>query len=80
MADQSQKKAARKAYTKTVNDSKLGSGTRFKVLEKSIKASGAKDPAAVAASVGRKKYGSEKMALLAKRGKKSKLSFKKRYP
>jgi len=48
---------------------KLGSGARFKAVEKSAKASGARNPAAVAAAVGRKKYGAKKMASLAAKGK-----------
>ena len=50
---------------------KLGTGKRFEMLEKSIAAKGkVKDPAAVAAAIGRKKYGAKKMASLAKKGKK----------
>lgn len=47
---------------------KLGSGARFRSLVKSIK--GARDPAAVAASIGRKKYGSKKFARIAAAGRK----------
>jgi hypothetical protein len=49
---------------------KLGSGARFKQVEASAAKSGAKDPAAVAAAVGMKKYGKAKMEALAKAGKK----------
>ena len=48
---------------------KLGSGKRFEAIEKSAAASGADNPAAVAAAAGIKKYGKAKMALLAKKGK-----------
>ena len=48
---------------------KLGSGSRFKKVEAEAKASGARNPAAVAASAGRKKYGEKKMESLSKRGK-----------
>lgn len=48
---------------------KLGSGSRFKAVERSAKASGARDPAAVAAAAGRKKYGAKKMTSLSKKGK-----------
>lgn len=48
----------------------LGQGGRFAAVEASAKASGAKNPAAVAAAVGRKKYGSEKMAKMAAKGRK----------
>lgn len=49
---------------------KLGSGARFKAVEKSAEKSGAKDPGAVAAAVGRKKYGQKKMTALSVKGKK----------
>lgn len=49
---------------------KLGSGARFKAVEKSAAKSGAKNPAAVAAAVGMKKYGKAKMMNMAKAGKK----------
>jgi hypothetical protein len=47
----------------------LGSGKRFAAVEKSAKASGAKNPAAVAAAAGRAKYGQAKMTELAQKGK-----------
>ena len=50
---------------------KLGGGGRFAKLEKSIAARGGmKNPAAVAASIGRKKYGAKKMAAMAAKGRK----------
>lgn len=49
---------------------KLGSGKRFAEIEASAKKSGAKDPAAVAASAGIKKYGAKKMSAMAQKGKK----------
>lgn len=51
-------------------EAKLGSGTRFKNLEKKLKKSGAKNPGAVAATIGREKYGNKKMAELSAKGKK----------
>lgn len=48
---------------------KLGGGGRFAKLEKSLKGK-VKDPAAVAAAVGRKKYGAKKMSKMATAGKK----------
>ena len=48
---------------------KLGSGARFKAVEKAAKKSGASDPAAVAAAAGRKKYGKKKFQKLAAAGK-----------
>ena len=48
----------------------LGTGDRFKAVERSAAAHGAADPAAVAAAVGRKKYGKAGMAALAAAGRK----------
>lgn len=48
---------------------KLGSGKRFKELTRSLKSKGAKDPKALAASIGRKKYGTKKMATMSARGR-----------
>lgn len=48
---------------------KLGSGERFKAIEKKAKASGAENPAAVAAAAGIKKYGQAKMTKMAEAGK-----------
>ena len=52
---------------------KLGSGARFKAVEKAAAKSGAKNPAAVAAAVGMKKYGKEKMAKMAAAGRRRKV-------
>lgn len=49
---------------------KLGTGARFKAVEKSAAASGARDPAAVAAAAGREKYGEKRMAKMAAKGRK----------
>lgn len=49
---------------------KLGSGARFKAVEAKAKASGARNSAAVAASVGIKKYGKKKMEAMAEKGRK----------
>lgn len=66
------RKSARKNYEKVVKKSKPGSGKRFSALEKSIKAEGKseKSAKAIAASIGRKKYGSTKMEKMAARGRK----------
>jgi len=47
----------------------LGSGARFKALTAKLKKQGVDDPKALAASIGRKKYGAAKMAAMAKKGK-----------
>ncbi len=50
---------------------KLGSGERFKALTKKLKAKGASNPKGLAAAIGRKKYGSKKMASMAAKGRRS---------
>lgn len=47
----------------------LGSGERFKEVEAKAKASGARNPGAVAAAAGIKKYGEKKMESMSKAGK-----------
>lgn len=49
---------------------KLGSGARFKAVEKSAAKSGARNPAAVAAAAGMKKWGAKKMGAMAAKGRK----------
>ncbi len=49
---------------------KLGSGARFKALKSKLSAKGAKNPGALAAYIGRKKYGAKKFAKLSAGGKK----------
>lgn len=51
---------------------KLGSGKRFAEVEASARKSGAKNPAAVAAAAGIKKYGKAKMEEMARKGKERK--------
>lgn len=54
---------------------KLGTGTRFKKLTGQLSARGARDPKALAAWIGRKKYGKKKLSQLsAKKRKRKKLS------
>ena len=51
---------------------KLGTGKRFDILAKALRRKGVKDPNALAASIGRKKYGVKRYAKLSakKRGMK----------
>ncbi len=50
---------------------KLGSGARFKALKAKITSRpGVDNPGAVAASIGRKKYGAKKMAAMSAAGRK----------
>ena len=49
---------------------KLGSGARFAALKRSIaKRGGVRDPGAVAAAIGRKKYGRKRFQQLAAKGR-----------
>jgi len=48
----------------------LGSGKRFAAVAASAARGGASDPKAVAAAIGRKKYGAARMAKLAAKGRK----------
>lgn len=48
---------------------KLGSGARFRAVEMSAAKSGASNPSAVAAAIGRKKYGAKKMGKLSAVGR-----------
>jgi hypothetical protein len=44
---------------------KLGLGKRFKSLKRRLAAKGARNPRALAAAIGRRKYGPKKMAAVA---------------
>ena len=48
----------------------LGSGKRFSALTQELASRGARNPKALAAYIGRKKYGKKKMASLSAKGKK----------
>lgn len=48
---------------------KLGGGKRFAQLTSKLASRGAKNPKALAAAIGRKKYGGKKMASLAAAGR-----------
>lgn len=49
---------------------KLGSGKRFKALSKKLAKKGAENPEALAAYIGRKKFGAKKFTKLSAGGKK----------
>lgn len=51
---------------------KLGRGKRFKSLSSSLRKKGARNPDALAASIGRKKYGKKKFQKMAAKGRKRK--------
>jgi hypothetical protein len=48
----------------------LGSGERFKKLVKELKEKGVENPEALAAWIGRKKYGKQRFQELARKGRK----------
>ena len=50
---------------------KLGGGGRFKKLSKNLKKKGAKDPNALAAHIGRKKYGKAKFQKMSQAGRRN---------
>jgi len=66
------RRKARQTYKRVAKTSKVGSGKRFKALAKSVKAGGATNPNAVAASIGRKKYGKKRFQAMAAKGKRKK--------
>lgn len=47
----------------------LGTGERFESLVRSLAAKGVKDPKALAAYIGRKKYGAKKFAKMGAKGR-----------
>lgn len=49
---------------------KLGSGKRFASLKRSLASKGAKNPGALAAFIGRKKYGTKRFAKLSAKARK----------
>ena len=51
---------------------KPGTGARFSALKRKLSAKGVKNPAALAASIGRAKFGSKKMAKMSAKGRKRK--------
>ena len=48
----------------------LGSGQRFKALSSALAGKGVRDPEALAASIGRKRWGAQRMADMAAAGRK----------
>lgn len=49
---------------------KLGTGKRFENLTKELSARGAKNPKALAAYIGREKYGNKRMSQMSIKGRK----------
>ena len=50
---------------------KPGTGARFAALENKLAGKGVKNPGALAAAIGRAKFGAKKMSKMAAKGKKS---------
>jgi len=69
-ASLAKRRAARARQKRVQKTAKLGTGKRFKAVAASARAGGARDPEAVAATVGRKKYGKKRMAKWAAAGRK----------
>lgn len=55
---------------------KLGGGGRFAKLKGELARKGVRDPGALAASIGRKKYGARKMSAMAAKGRRRSMSRK----
>jgi hypothetical protein len=51
---------------------RLGSGKRFAALKRKLSRKGVRNPSALAASIGRKKYGKKRMAKMAAAGRRRK--------
>lgn len=58
-----------KKHAKVMKESKPGTGKRFSSMTELLKAKGAKSPKALAAWIGRRKYGAKKMASMAAKGR-----------
>lgn len=67
-----ERKKMRKAYQEAAKKYPVGEGHRFEAMMKVAKTGGATEPAAVAAYVGRKKYGQKKFKAMAVAGRKRK--------
>lgn len=63
------RRAARAAYEHAAKTSAPGEGSRFAALAASAKAGGARNPGAVAAAAGRRKYGKKRFQAMAAAGK-----------
>ena len=74
-----ERKSLKGGKNQPASKAKLGSGGRFKALTRKIgHKSGVRDPKAVAAAIGRSKYGAAKMAHMAAAGKKHKWKLHKK--
>lgn len=79
MAARKGRKPAGRRKRKAAKKPKLGSGKRFAALEKSIARKGnVSNPGAVAAAIGRKKYGNQRMQKMAATGRRRAARARKR--
>lgn len=62
---------AGRLYKRLVKGTKPGTGKRFKAMEAALRKKGAKNPKALAAWIGRKKYGKTRFQKMAVKGKKA---------
>ena len=65
-------KKALKNYEEVKKKSKPGEGKRFDALTKALESKGVENPEGLAYYIGAKKYGEEKMAKMAAKGRKKK--------
>lgn len=72
MSTLAQRRKLRKGYKTAVATTPPGEGSRFAALEKVAAAGGATNPGAIAAAIGRKKYGKKRFAKMAAAGRKNK--------
>lgn len=60
------------AYKRVAEKTPAGEGSRFAALVAVLQAKGCRDPKAVAAAIGRKKYGAKKMSQFSAKGNRGK--------
>lgn len=64
------RRMARKHYEEMAASHEPGEGSRFAAVKASAAAGGARDPGAVAAAIGRRKYGKKRFQAMAAAGRK----------
>jgi hypothetical protein len=69
MASKAARAIARNQYEQAKKKYKPGQGGRFKALKSALAKKGAKSPGALAAWIGRRKYGAKKMAKWSAKGR-----------
>jgi len=63
------RRRARREYERAAKRTRPGAGARFAAIERAARLGGARDPAAVAAWIGRKKYGKTRFQRMAAAGR-----------